>query len=369
MSNPISPTRLERFLQCPRSFKFYQDGITQRPSNNWKVGSCCHEALEVYVDSLDRKNNRFTMTIDEAMAYSIEFVKPFKPGVVDHSMDILKKWLSFNPLPEPRKIIATEMRFGPKGTKLRGKELHEYIKFENDLAVHGIVDILWEDDDGTIVIGDYKTSRQWLTNDELGGKIQAQLYAAAINNIMPERKCRVEFYMIRYPQNGPVVWVPEPYEFENIERNLRAYQLAVEREQNFEAEPSDFCKWCSYNYTCHAFKTWSSVEPKNSKLWENMGLIELSTELDNYFAKYIATKKVVDNIKDLLQTHMDRDHLDQVGNWKVTRKSYKNYDDEVAPLIAEYGGINKCPPEMRLELEDFKKTSWGRPFLKKVSGW
>lgn len=358
---------MDKYLSCPLRFKHYNKGTTARPSSSYKVGSCCHHALEVYVDS------KGSMDIEEAMNYATTYVQAFKPNVVKEALKILKIWISHLNLPSPEKIIGTEIRFGPHNSNIRGLPVHEGVEFDSGLKIHGIIDILWNDN-GTVVIGDYKSSRQYMTDQDLSTKLQAQLYATAIHQIRPDVPIRVEFYMLRYPENGPVIWVPEEGQFKEIEKQLHAYQKRISEDQTFEPQPSEECKWCEYNYCCTAFKLWTKPSDENGgyKLWEMMGVLELVDELDEWFGKYISTKRVVDDIKSLLQEHMERANIEKTANWKITRKSYPQYHEDVAPLIARYGGMTKIRkeyPELYTELQSFKSTKWGRPFLRKTGGW
>ena len=142
----LSPSRIDKYLSCPAQFAYYQQGITARPSTAWHVGSFSHEVLEHYVNSVSPKENRFTMSLDEAMQYTLS-TNHFKPRVVREGMEMLRKWLYHpkNPLPQPSKITATEMSFGPRGDKIRGKPVKEEFTFESGLEIHGIIDLLWED--------------------------------------------------------------------------------------------------------------------------------------------------------------------------------------------------------------------------------
>jgi len=246
--------------------------------------------------------------------------------------------------------------------------------------IHGIIDLLWVDN-GTLVIGDYKTSRSYMTDADLSTKLQAQLYATAVHQIRPDLPLRVEFYMIRHPENGPVVWVPEEDSFERIEKQLYAYQTKINEDETFEAIPSEDCKWCEYNYCCKTFKNWimstpSKEESENGReeryrLWENMGVIELLGELDEWHGKFISAKNIVEDLKKFARESMERENQQKLGGWKITRTARSEYHPSVQALIAQYGGLNKIKynhPELYDELEQFKKTKWGKPHLRNYGG-
>jgi putative RecB family exonuclease len=385
---PLSPSKIDNYLTCPLQYKFTMRGTTPRPSNSYKVGSCSHHALEKYVDS--RMGNGKGMTIEEAMDYATTHVESFKPKVIEESLSILKNWLRSKPLPPPNRVIGTEVRFGPTGSLVRGKPVHEEIDFESGLKIHGIIDLLWNDN-GTLVVGDYKTSQQYMSDKDLSTKLQAQVYATAVHKKRPDVPIRVEFYMLRYPENGPVVWVPEADSFFGMENMILAYQRRIHKDSTFEPTPNEMCKWCSFNYCCKGFKMWTTpdpdekqlvkcknckhdveLKPDNRKLWCNMGTIELLTELDDWFGRYVSIKKTVENLKMFVQEAMDRQNSKAMENWKITRKAYANYDEVMAPLIAKYGGITKIKknePELFAELQEFKQTKFGKPYLTKTGGW
>jgi len=344
-------------------------GTTQRPTTSWQVGSASHDFLERYVNSLDTETGKYSMTVDEAIQFSLS-LHHYRPHVVREASELIKSWLNHpnNPLPSPSKIIATELSFGPKGDKIRGRSVHEHVHFESGLQIHGIIDILWEDDNGTIIVGDYKSQRSWITPQDLENKVQAMCYALAIHKMFPERPLRVEFYLLRYP-NNPIVWAPTEDSFTEMENILLGYQRRILSDTDYVATPGKGCKWCEYNYTCKAFQAWSTVEPENNPLWYNMPLEDLMPALDEWFDRYTSVKNVYDEIKSLAHEHMDRMNLKEEGNWKITRKSYHNYADEVQSIIWEHGGVKNLPPELKADLSPWKQTSFGRPFLKKVKGW
>jgi hypothetical protein len=97
----------------------------------------------------------------------------------------------------------------------------------------------------------------------------------------------------------------------------------------------------------------------------------LLEELNEWHGKFISARNVVNDLKDLVRENMERDNKQKVGGWKMTRTARSEYHTSVQPLIGQHGGINKIKhnnPELYTELEQFKKTKWGKPHIRNYGG-
>ncbi len=355
----LSPTKMDMYLTCPeRYWHTVEAGTTEKHSFSAHVGSCFHEAMEVYVKA------RYKTDFSNCVDWVIANVEPFSKSVRDEAIRIAERWIYHDDthLPRFEKISAVEESFGPPDSTIRGKPINAAIKFDSGLKVRGIIDIVWEDGD-TIVVGDYKTQRYMIDSEDLAAKTQAQLYALAIHKLTG-RMIRVEFYMIRYPEGGPVVWAPKEEDYPDIESYLWAIQNRIRNDSTHVAQPSLECRWCPFNYTCKPFDMWHTAAPGNEPLPATLELEAIVAKYDEWNAKRITAAKMEDDFKHAALQVMSQEHIDRCGKFKVTRRAKRNYDQQGQIILAENDG--KIPPHMAVTMSQHQFTTYGKPYLQRV---
>ena len=359
----LSPSKMKKYLECPEQYWHKMEGTTERPSFGWRVGSCFHQAIEVYVKS------KYQFTFEQAMDWGIANIEAFDAATRKEAMRIGLLWLETDPLPRISQVVGTEESFGPPGTAIRGKPVHIGVEFDSGLKIRGIIDLVWEDAN-TIVVGDYKTGWEYMDDEMLSTKVQAMAYALAVHKLTHgNREIRVEFYQIRYPDGGPVTWAPEEQDYEEIENYLAALQRRILNDETHEPIPSLDCRYCPFNYTCEAFDLWSHTKPPNMALWHTLDLPDLISLYDVWNERFLSNKRVNDDLKDIIVEVMSREFVDQVklpngAGFKINRKATKKWDKEVQPILDENNG--KMPPNRALELSQYQRTTYGRPYLQRI---
>ena len=365
----LSPSKIGNYLTCPEQYwHMVEAGTTARPSFGWRVGSCFHNAIEVYVKS------KYSFSWEESVNWSIAHVEAFPPDVVKEAIRIGHIWFEYNVLPRISQIVGAEESFGPTGTAIRGKPVHVGLDFESGLRIRGIIDIIWRDGDaktGTIVVGDYKTGWEYLNTEKLSTKVQAMAYALAVHKITKgTRNIRVEFYPIRYAQGGAVVWAPEYDEFEQIEQYLLSIQRRIQQDTTHEPKPSLDCRYCSFNYTCDAFDMWQAVEPPGTSLWEITDLSKLIELYDVWNARHLSSKRVQEDLKDIIVSIMGREYIDQVKlkngvGFKIHRRATKQVTPEFQKEMDKYPD-GEMPADVALDMSQHQFTKYGSPYLQRI---
>lgn len=354
----LSPSGLDTYITCPKSFEFKVNRVPQRPSTGGHVGTVFHLAMESLIDC------GYALSYKDALRHILlEQDQVFHPSVIVEAIEIGEKFLKFNPLPRMEDIYATEATFGPPGATLAGKPVSAEIDFKTGLRMRGIIDIVWLDN-GTIVVGDYKTQRAWVSPEQLAQKVQAMAYALVVHHINPKASVRVEFYMARYPEDGPVVWAPDPDSFDDIEKLLWSYQLKIRKDADPVATPTQFCRWCNWSYTCKPYKNWAKVANGNSQLWEVQDLPTLVKELDTFYNISKATEKTTEMLRERVQNIMERENIDEYGRWNLTRTQRNEYLPEAEPIIASLGGRKNLSKEDKIRLKPYQHKVWTAPSLK-----
>jgi putative RecB family exonuclease len=123
------------------------------------------------------------------------------------------------------------------------------------LTVRGIIDRLELDEDGELVVTDYKTGRAPSPAQEqarLGG---VHFYALLCERVLGRRPTRVQLiYLGDSPQ--VITTTPSERSVAALERKLVALWSAVERaceREDFRPRRSALCNWCSFQAWCPAF--------------------------------------------------------------------------------------------------------------------
>ncbi len=123
-----------------------------------------------------------------------------------------------------------------------------------DLNLRGIIDRLELDEDGGLVVTDYKTGaapRQQYEQGRLGG---VHFYAFLCEELFGRRPARIQLLYLA----DPVAIVAEPTDqtSRGLRRKLTALWAAIERaceREDFRPRPSRLCDWCAFHAHCPAF--------------------------------------------------------------------------------------------------------------------
>ncbi|MGH9106443.1 MAG: RecB family exonuclease [Acidimicrobiales bacterium] len=121
----------------------------------------------------------------------------------------------------------------------------------NRLRLRGIIDRLELDDDGELVVTDYKTGRapgQAQEQSRLGG---VHFYAFLCQQVLGKRPARVQLFHLREPT--AICSIPSDQSISGLERQAAAIWAAVKRAcllEDFRPRPGPLCAWCGYHAYC-----------------------------------------------------------------------------------------------------------------------
>lgn len=142
--------------------------------------------------------------------------------------------------------LALEDRQGPGDAQPGGSGVGR-------LRLRGIIDRLELDDQGELVVTDYKTGRAPGYSQEqnrLGG---VHFYAFLCQQLLRKRPVRVQLFHLREPL---AIWSsPSDQSIMGLERQATAIWAAVKRAcllEDFRPKPGRLCDWCGYHAYCPA---------------------------------------------------------------------------------------------------------------------
>ena len=245
----LSPSRVSSFQDCALAFRFSAIDHLPEPSSLPAVrGSLVHAALEhlFVLDPDQRTPEAATACLARAHGefqtdpeyLGLELDEDADAALLVRSQELIDNYFR---LEDPTTItpIGIELRLeAPLG----------------DLNLRGIIDRLELDEDGGLVVTDYKTGaapRQQYEQGRLGG---VHFYSFLCEELFGKRPSRIQLLYLA----DPVAIVAEPSDqaSRGLRRKLTAVWNAIERScerEDFRPRPSKLCDWCAFQVHCPAF--------------------------------------------------------------------------------------------------------------------
>ena len=245
----LSPSKVSSFKDCALAFRLSViDRLPEPPSPHAAKGTLVHRALELLMweeEPADRTAEvalaKLHRAVPEVLDGEEYAALPWQEGereefVADAASLIANYFL----LEDPAKVhvIGTELRMSVE---------------IGSLKLSGIIDRLELDDDGELVVTDYKTGRAPSANFEqsrLGG---VQFYAYLCQQVLGRRPARVQLLHLREPL--AISTVPSDQSIRGLELQTSAIWAAVEHaceREDFRPKPGRLCDYCAYHELCPA---------------------------------------------------------------------------------------------------------------------
>ena len=245
----LSPSRMDAFTSCPLAFRFSSiERLPEPPSAAATKGSLVHRALELLF--LEANGSRD----DQALNTWFDMA-----------------WNEFQNLPE-----FTELALGePEATAFRADAMalaHRYLTMEHpdqvrdigielrleadlgDVTLRGIIDRLDLDDEGGLVISDYKTGRSPGPRFVQQRLNALHLYALLCHEVFGHTPRRLRLLYLR---DGQIIdTVPDAQSIRFAAMRTHAVWRAIERActtGRFDPRPGSLCSSCTFQPWCPAF--------------------------------------------------------------------------------------------------------------------
>ena len=247
----LSPSRVEAFTSCPMAFRFASiEKLPEPPSIHATKGSMVHRVLELLFmrPAAQRTLPNAQPAYEQAMAeYQLdpEFTL-LALGAAEHQAFFEDAW----------SLVEAYFRMEDP-TQIR--EIGLEIRLEaqvGSLSLRGIIDRLELDNEGGLVVTDYKTGRApgpQYQQKSLGG---VHFYSLLCEQVLGQRPSSIRLMYLRTGET--ITATPSAQSVRFITTRTEAVWKAVERaciseENAFQPRVGPLCKTCAFKPWCPAF--------------------------------------------------------------------------------------------------------------------
>lgn len=245
----LSPSRVSSFTSCPMQFRFSSvQRLPEPPGVATTKGSVVHLALEKLFElpNEQRTPDMLATKLAEALAdYATDpdyvGLQLDEAGALKFENDCNKLIERYFDMEDPRQIdaIGLEIRLAAK---------------VGSLELRGIIDRLELDDNGDLVVTDYKTGRAPSGNFEQKSLSGVHFYSFLCEAVLGKRPSKIR---LMYLSSGETIeTTPTAQSVKFIDTRTAAVWKAVERaciSGDFRPNKSRLCDWCRFQEWCPAF--------------------------------------------------------------------------------------------------------------------
>ena len=245
----LTPSKVAAFKDCALAFRVSViDGLPEPPSPPAVKGTLVHRALQLLLEGPAHTRSR--VRGQECLALAREELRT-DPEFAGLGLDEEAE-AAF----AAEAAVLVERYFDledPRVVEPVGTELKLEVQV-GTLTLRGIIDRLERDENGGLVVTDYKTGGVppvFAEQQRLGG---VHFYAYLCEQFYGERPSRVQLLYLKEPV--AIVAYPSEQSIRGLQQRTTAIWAAVERaceREDFRPRTSRLCDWCSFQAYCPAF--------------------------------------------------------------------------------------------------------------------
>ena len=244
----LSPSKVVSFRDCALAFKLSViDRLPEPPSPPAAKGTLVHRALELLYGrepderTLDNALADLDRAWDDVMATE-EYAEMELDDPAEFRASAATLVRRYFELEDPTKVRPI------------GLELLLSTPLNDRVSLRGIIDRLELDDDGELVVTDYKTGKVPGERQEQGRLTGVHFYSYLCEQLFGRRPARIQLLYLGEPV--AIIATPSEQSTRGLEKKVAAIWSAIERacdRDDFRPKPSALCSWCSFKEQCPAF--------------------------------------------------------------------------------------------------------------------
>jgi putative RecB family exonuclease len=245
----LSPSKVSSFKDCALAFRLSAiDHLPEPPSEPAAKGTLVHRALQLLFADEDPAGRSLEVALAKLDRAADEVLSDdeYGPlGIVGEAREVFMA----DAAALIRNYFALE---DPTSIRVIGTELRMSVTV-GTLTLRGIIDRLELNDNGELVVTDYKTGRAPSESYEqarLGG---VHFYAYLCEAVLGQRPARVQLLHLREPLT--ISATPSAQSIRGLQVQTKAIWSAVERacqHEDFRPKPGRLCSWCAFQAYCPA---------------------------------------------------------------------------------------------------------------------
>ena len=261
----LTPSKVSAFKECALAFRLSAiDKLPEPPNLHAFRGTVVHRALELLMweepegqRTEQAAFGKLRRALDELLEGSegapLGLAGQELEEFTDEAHQLVRNYFVLED-PNHARVIGTELRLqvdlSPReeGLARDGQE-----SAPRRLRLRGVIDRLELDEDGELVVTDYKTGKapgQSQEQARLGG---VHFYAFLCERVLGRRPARVQLLHLREPL--AICSTPSEQSIAGLELQATAIWAAVRRAcslEDFRPKPGRLCDWCGFHAYCPA---------------------------------------------------------------------------------------------------------------------
>lgn len=245
----LSPSRVSSFTSCPMQFRFSSiEKLPEPPGVAATRGTIVHRALELLFEAPgpertpEALRSSLVRALDEYATHpdyvALQLDAAAAESFAAECGELIERYLDMED-PTLVRDIGLELRMEAE---------------VGSLSLRGIIDRLELDDDGELVVTDYKTGRPPSGNYEQKSLAGVHFYSFLCERVLGRRPARIR---LMYLSTGETIeTAPTAQSVKFITTRSAAVWKAVERacvSGDFRPRPGRLCDWCAFRAWCPAF--------------------------------------------------------------------------------------------------------------------
>jgi putative RecB family exonuclease len=260
LPSSLTPSKVSMFKECALAFRLSAiDKLPEPPSLQAFKGTVVHRALELLMWEEEQGARTPTVAfekLERALDELLAGAEGTALGLAGEQVDELAE--------DARALVANYFVLeDPNRVRVIGTELRLQVDMNapadddgtvSRFRLRGIIDRLELNEQGELIVTDYKTGRapgQSHEQARLGG---VHFYALLCEQVLGRRPAMVQLFHLREPL--AICSTPDDQSINGLERQATAIWAAVKRAcllDDFRPKPGRLCDWCGFHAYCPAW--------------------------------------------------------------------------------------------------------------------